>query len=40
MIEVGNEKVETVHRHFEKQREQTRADRWAEADRDKVYSDS
>jgi hypothetical protein len=37
MIEVGNEKVETVHKHFEKQREDTRAERWKEADRVKQY---
>jgi putative FmdB family regulatory protein len=37
MIEVGNEKVETVHAHFEKQREETREQRWKDADKVKVY---
>ena len=27
-IEVGNEKPETVHKHFEKQREDTKKKRW------------
>lgn len=39
LIEVGNEKVETVHKHFDKQREDARARRWADADRVKVYED-
>jgi len=39
MIEVGNEKVETIHRHFERQREDTRQQRWDEAMREKVYGD-
>lgn len=37
MIEVGNEKVETVHKHFEKQREETREQRWKDAERVKTY---
>ncbi len=35
--EVGNEKVETIHKTFEKQRDDTRERRWQEADREKVY---
>ena len=27
-IEVGNEKVESIHKHFEKQREETKKKRW------------
>lgn len=34
---VGTEKPETIHKHFEKQREDTRKQRWVEADREKVY---
>ena len=37
LVELGNEKVETVHKFFEKKREETRAERWAEADRVKPY---
>ena len=37
MIEIGNEKPETVHAHFDRQREDTREQRWREAERDKVY---
>jgi hypothetical protein len=37
MIEVGNEKPENIHKHFDKQREDTAAQRWTDADRDKVY---
>jgi len=40
LIEVGNEKLETVHKHFDKQREDTKAARWAEADREMVYGDN
>ena len=35
--EVGTEKPEAIHKAFEKQREETREKRWAEADRVKVY---
>lgn len=35
--EVGNEKPETIHKHFEKQREETRERRWQEATREKLY---
>lgn len=35
--EVGNEKPETVEKHFAQQREDTKAQRWAEADREKLY---
>lgn len=37
LTEIGNEKPETIEKHFERQREETREKRWAEADRDKVY---
>lgn len=37
--EVGTEKPETIHAHFDKQREETRAERWREADREKLYED-
>ena len=37
LIEIGNEKVETVHKHFEKQREETREQRWKDADKVKLY---
>lgn len=30
MIEVGNEKPETIHKHFDKQREETRMKRWSD----------
>ena len=39
MEEVGSEKLETIHKHFDKQREETRAERWREADREKLYGD-
>lgn len=39
LIEVGNENVETVHKHFEKQREETREQRWKDAERVKLYGD-
>lgn len=38
-IEVGTEKPETIHRHFETQRQETREQRWKDADRVKVYED-
>jgi hypothetical protein len=28
MIELGNEKPETIHKHFDKQRDETRKKRW------------
>ncbi len=37
--EVGNEKLETLHKTFDKQREDTRAARWYDAERDKLYED-
>lgn len=37
--EIGNEPVEKIHSTFEKQREETRAKRWAEADREKLYGE-
>lgn len=37
MEEVGTEKPETIHKHFDKQREETRAQRWREADREMKY---
>lgn len=37
--EIGNESPETVHKHFERQREETKSRRWAEADRVKLYGD-
>lgn len=36
---VGTEAPEKIHKHFEKQREDTRERRWAEADREKQYGD-
>lgn len=36
-IELGNEPVEKVHQYFDKKREETAAQRWADADREKVY---
>jgi hypothetical protein len=30
--EIGNEKPEKIHDHFEKQREETKAQRWADAE--------
>jgi putative FmdB family regulatory protein len=36
---VGNEKPETIHKHFDQAREDRRKARWAEADRVKLYSD-
>jgi putative FmdB family regulatory protein len=35
--EVGTEKLETIHKHFDRQREDMAKQRWAEADREKVY---
>lgn len=37
LIEIGNEKPETVHAYFDGKREEIRKERWAEADREKVY---
>lgn len=37
MLEVGNEKPEVIHKHFDTQREDTREQRWKDADRVKVY---
>ena len=37
MEEVGTEPVEKIHAKFERDREDRTAQRWAEADRDKVY---
>lgn len=37
--EIGNEKPDTIHNHFEKQREETREKRWEDAAREKVYGD-
>lgn len=37
LIEVGNEKVETVHKYFDRQRKETAENRWKEADRVKLY---
>lgn len=34
---IGNEKPETIHKHFERQRAETREQRWADAARDKLY---
>jgi putative FmdB family regulatory protein len=39
MEEIGNEPVENIHKKYEKQRAETRAKRWEEADRVKVYDD-
>lgn len=38
LIEVGNEPPENIHKHFDKQREETRTQRYEDALRDKVYS--
>ncbi len=38
-IEVGNEKPDAIHSHFEKQRQETRDQRWKDADRVKLYGD-
>lgn len=35
--EIGNESPEKVHRHFDRQREETREMRWRDADREKLY---
>lgn len=35
--EVGTEPVEKIHQRFDRQREETAAQRWADADRDKLY---
>ena len=32
--EIGNEKPETIHKHFDQQREAVRAERWRQADKD------
>jgi putative FmdB family regulatory protein len=37
MEEVGNEKVETVHKHFDKVREEKREKLWKDAERVKLY---
>jgi hypothetical protein len=37
MIEVGSEKPETLHKHFDRQREETRRQRYEDAAREKVY---
>lgn len=37
MIEVGTEKPETLHKHFERQREETRVRRYEDAARVKLY---
>jgi putative FmdB family regulatory protein len=37
MIEVGNEKVENIHKHFEKQREAAHKERWENVDRVMKY---
>lgn len=34
---IGSEPVEKLHKRYEKQREETRADRWRQADRVMVY---
>jgi hypothetical protein len=34
---IGNEPVDNLHKNFEKQREETRAERWRNADRELVY---
>lgn len=38
-IEVGNEKPETIHKHFETQRKETREQRWKDADRVMQHGD-
>jgi len=37
LIEVGNEPVESLHKHYDKQRKDKVEQRWAEADREKLY---
>ncbi len=37
MEEVGTESPEKIHKHYEKQQEATRAARWDDAMKDKVY---
>lgn len=37
MIEVGTEPPEKIHKHFEKQRKETREQRWADAERVKQF---
>ncbi len=39
MEEVGTEKLGTIHKHFDTKREEIRAERWREVDRDKLYGD-
>jgi hypothetical protein len=34
---IGNEKTATIHKTMDAKREERRADRWADADREKVY---
>ena len=36
---VGNEPPENLHKHFDRQREETREQRWRDADRVMVYGD-
>ncbi len=38
LIEVGNEKPDTIHKHFDQQRKETREQRWND-DRVKLYGD-
>ena len=37
MEEVGNEPVEKIHKHFDRQREEKREQRWRDADRVMLY---
>lgn len=37
--EVGNEKPEVIHKHFDDQKTREREQRWADADREKLYGD-
>lgn len=39
LIEVGNESPEKIHKAMEKQREETREQRWKDAERVKLYED-
>lgn len=39
LVEVGNEKPETIHKHFDTQRAAAREQSWKEADRVKLYDD-
>ena len=39
LIEIGNEKPEVVHKYFDDKRTEIREQRWAEAEREKVYED-